>query len=163
MSKAGKPGGVRVIDRGYKGALDRTHALHGSSVKIGLLDDGSVSADGTMSLAAVGSVHEYGSDLAGVPERSFIRSAMDENAGDLTTIQRDAVERVSKGTLTPQVALGRLGLWAQAKIQGKISSNIPPPNAQSTIDAKGSSATLIDSGRMRASIAFAVKLKGGRR
>jgi hypothetical protein len=34
----------------------------------------------------------------------------------------------------------------EAAIVEKILSNVPPPNAQSTIDAKGSSKTLIDQG-----------------
>ncbi len=38
----------------------------------------------------------------------------------------------------------------------KINSNIPPPNAPSTIKAKGSSHTLIDTGEMRRSIDFRV-------
>lgn len=162
MSKAGRTGGVRVIDRGYKGAIDRTHALHGTSVKVGLLDDGSMSEDGSITLAGIGSVHEYGSELAGVPERSFIRSAIDESAAELVKLQQRLIAAVSAGTMTPSQALGVLGTWAQAKIQAKISSNIPPPNAPSTIEAKGSSATLIDTGRMRASIAFEIRLKGGK-
>jgi hypothetical protein len=45
-----------------------------------------------------------------------------------------------------------LGLELRDAIVLKILSNIPPPNAPSTIKAKGSSSTLIDTGHLLASI-----------
>lgn len=51
-----------------------------------------------------------------------------------------------------RVALDRFGLWAVGEIQQRIADGIPPPNAQSTVDRKGSSTPLIETGQLRASI-----------
>lgn len=53
-----------------------------------------------------------------------------------------------------------LGMDLENKIREKILSNVPPPNAQSTIDRKGSSATLIDNGIMLGSVSHVVEDSG---
>jgi len=45
--------------------------------------------------------------------------------------------------------LGKVGLLAQSQVRAKITAIKSPPNAQSTIDKKGSSNPLIDTGQMR--------------
>ena len=45
-----------------------------------------------------------------------------------------------------------LGMELENRIRLKILSNVPPPLKESTIRAKGSSVTLIDSGQMLASV-----------
>ena len=45
-----------------------------------------------------------------------------------------------------------LGMELENRIRLKILSNVPPPLQESTIRAKGSSITLIDSGQMLASV-----------
>lgn len=49
-------------------------------------------------------------------------------------------------------SLQKFGLVAEIKITEKILSNIPPPNAPSTIKNKGSSQTLIDTGALLGNI-----------
>ena len=49
-----------------------------------------------------------------------------------------------------------LGMELENRIRLKILSNIPPPNAPSTIEKKGSSHTLIDSGIMLGSVSHQV-------
>lgn len=48
------------------------------------------------------------------------------------------------------------GLTMRDKIVQKINSNIPPPNAKSTSDRKGSSKTLIDTSQMLTSVGMEV-------
>ena len=49
-----------------------------------------------------------------------------------------------------------IGMTLENEIRLKILSNVPPPLKESTIKRKGSSATLIDSGQMLASISHQV-------
>lgn len=49
-----------------------------------------------------------------------------------------------------------IGMVLENEIRLKILSNVPPPLKKSTIKRKGSSATLIDSGQMLASISHQV-------
>lgn len=45
-----------------------------------------------------------------------------------------------------------VGDYLKGQMQDKVMSNMPPPNAESTVRKKGSSHTLIDSGEMLANI-----------
>lgn len=105
-------------------------------------------------LVEVATANEFGTDT--IPQRSFIRSTFDEKRSDLAEFQRAQIAKVADGKITAEVANERIGLWAASQVQAKIGSNIPPPNAQSTIDRKGSSATLIDTGAMRQAITHEV-------
>ena len=67
---------------------------------------------------------------------------------------------VIAGRMTIGKALGVIGARIQGDIQQRISSNVPPPNAPSTIAAKargsGSATTLINYGQLRGTVHFAV-------
>lgn len=51
----------------------------------------------------------------------------------------------------------KIGMELENKIREKILSNIPPPNAESTVARKGSSHTLIDEGILLNSISHTVE------
>ena len=55
------------------------------------------------------------------------------------------------------MAVNRVGAVMVGHVQEKIASNIPPKNAQVTINKKKSSKTLVDKGTMRQAISFEVK------
>lgn len=82
-----------------------------------------------------------------VPERSFLRSTMDEKRSVIQDFIDKTLEKVPDEYTTEQ-ALERIGLFAVKLIAQKINSNIPPPNAPSTIRRKQSSQTLIDTRQM---------------
>ena len=50
-----------------------------------------------------------------------------------------------------------IGMFLENKIREKILSDVPPPNAESTIKRKGSSHTLIDDGILLSSITHTVE------
>ncbi|KRE07452.1 hypothetical protein ASE63_22395 [Bosea sp. Root381] len=92
----------------------------------------------------------------GIPARPFITIAMFKNRREY----RAALRKIAKATVengTPLVAqLPKLGALGAGKIQDQIAANTPPPNAASTVLRKGSSRTLIDTGRMRQSVTWEV-------
>ncbi len=97
----------------------------------------------------------------GIPPRPFISVAMFKGRGEIRmNLRKIAYEvTVNAKPLTPE--LQRLGFYGAGLIQTQIASNMPPPNAPSTIARKGSSRTLIDTGRMRQSITWALDGAGG--
>ena len=98
---------------------------------------------------------EFGTST--VPARSFIRAWFDETqAADRKQI-RKVMRAALDGELTQDQALEILGLRFVGSIQERISKGIPPPLAQSTIDRKGSSTPLIDTGQLRSSITHEVR------
>jgi len=92
----------------------------------------------------------------GIPARPFITLAMFKSRREI----RDALRKIAKNTVdtgTPIAAqLPKLGVFGAGKIQDQIAANTPPPNAPSTIRQKGSSRTLIDTGRMRQSVTWEI-------
>lgn len=92
-----------------------------------------------------------------IPERPFMRNAMIDNRGKYEALMRADGARILKGQLTVEGALNRLGLMAVGDIKDSIGSNVPPPNAPSTVARKGSSRTLIDTGNMRQAVTFVVE------
>lgn len=107
--------------------------------------------------------NEFGAENAGasravkIPERSFIRSTIDDQRDKYVGRVEQRWNQILEGTLTPHTALSLIGLEVQRDIQRKIRSDVPPPNALSTIKKKGSAHTLIDDGTMVQEVRYAVK------
>lgn len=98
----------------------------------------------------------------GIPPRPFITIAMFKNRGEIrANLRKIAAAQVKAGTpISGQ--LPKLGAYGAGKIQDQIANNTPPPNAASTVKRKGSSRTLIDTGRMRQSVTWAIDGAGGK-
>ncbi len=133
-------------------------SANGSVVKVGYAE-GAASEEG-FPMAAIAAVHEFGAPSKGIPERSFLRSAITENVEFLIKVNKDSLKRVVEGSLTVDQALGRLGEFAKAKVQEKITQGPFAPLKPSTIAAKGSSAPLIDTGQMRSSVSWELGKEG---
>jgi hypothetical protein len=134
-------------------------------VKVGILekdfslekkkDAESKSDDWPQTVGAVGVYNEWGTE--NIPERSFMRSTFDEKRDEWIKVTEQLRKATVAMKMTVKRALGLIGAMIQGDIQKKISSSVPPPNAESTIARKGSSTTLIDTEQMRGSIHFEVK------
>lgn len=116
-------------------------------------------------LVMIAATNEFGTDRAGknhnvrIPERSYLRTTFYQEKKNILKIIKNGTIKIMKGELDQKGLLEIIGTYLQGKIQEKISSNIPPENAPSTIKKKGSSATLIDTGRLRQSITYKVESK----
>lgn len=91
-----------------------------------------------------------------IPERPFMRNAMRANRGKYRRYIASTAKDVFLGRLSVRTALNRLGLVAVGDVQTEISTLMDPPNAPSTIAAKGSSNPLIDTGEMRQAVTYRV-------
>lgn len=97
--------------------------------------------------------NNYGTDT--IPPRPFMSNAFR---------RREMYRLISKyhgflmrGTMTPEQVGELIGIGAQGIIMEEITVLRDPPNAQSTIDRKGSSNPLIDTGNMRQSVTYKVE------
>lgn len=111
--------------------------------------------------AEVATWNEFGTSDGHVPARSFMRSTFDERRAELVEVQRKALDAVAAGKMTTEQALHVIGEWFQGAVQKKIVDLRDPPNAPATIEAKGSSNPLIDTGQLRQSITHEVRLNHG--
>lgn len=114
-----------------------------------------------VTVALVASVHEFGSAKHNIPERSFIRSTMDQHASEFHAATESLLNQIIDGNQTVDKALKILGLLIQSKIKKKIQSNIAPALKAETIARRtggsgGSVTALMDSNQLINSILYLV-------
>ncbi len=144
---------VESKDHGANALIKAVKAAQGLTLRVGILSKGSDAHGGT-TVADVATFHEFGT--ATIPERSFIRAWYDESQAQIMAAFRAVMKSVARGEITQAQAFAQLGSLFVGQIQERIVNQIPPPLAESTILAKGSSTPLIDTGQLRASITFEV-------
>jgi hypothetical protein len=150
---------VTVIDRdlGFRALRRRVAATARERVTVGVHEDvgGEDHGEG-ITIAEIAAFHEFGT--ASIPERSFIRAGIDENRDRIRDLQRRLAKLViaNRTRMPPRRALELLGAKIATLIRERIRASIDPPLADSTVDRKGSSTPLIDTGQLIQSIAFKV-------
>jgi len=154
---------TKEINKGYREAMEEMQKVkRGPHVKVG-----TQGATGSRkhpegegaTITDIATYNEFGTKT--IPERSFIRSTMDDERENLLKMNRKLFFLMAAGKITTARALKILGLVIQSKIKAKITNLREPPNAPRTIAKKGSSNPLIDTGTLRNSITFKVIHGGG--
>ncbi len=141
--KVKRRGGLAAWYRRLIGGLKGPQA-----VKVGL-PRGKASGD----LIAI-AVWNHEGTSRGIPPRRFITAGLFKSRGKIRAKLRTIAKAIIQTKASMRQGLAQVGLTGQDAIQQQISSNMPPPNAPSTIAQKGSTGTLIDTGRMRQSITW---------
>ncbi len=148
---------VRDRDLGYSAlvkTLRELSGIEGPDVLVGVRA-ASAGADQVIIAAS----NEFGTNTS--PERSYLRSTVEENRNRyLDELEQAVIDLISGFSTRGRIRLKRLGLRAVEDVQRKIVDLKVPPNAPSTIAAKGSTNPLIDTGRMRQSIDSVVTIDG---
>ena len=107
-------------------------------------------------VATIAATLEYGSATQGIPPRPFLRKTLADNQQKYVDFYHDTLSNDEDAL----VALKKVAKMAQADVQENIRNGPWAANSQATIEKKGSSRPLIDTGRMRQSIRGIVKNKG---
>ncbi|WP_235812876.1 hypothetical protein [Roseibium alexandrii] len=91
-----------------------------------------------------------------IPERPFLHNAMADHRSEYRGHMRKSAAKILKGQTALQTVLSKLGVLAQGHIQGEITNLSSPPNSPVTVERKGSSNPLIDTGEMRQAVTWKV-------
>lgn len=97
-----------------------------------------------------------------MPARPFLRQSVDNNKSKINAFIREKKKSIVNGS-EPEQILKEIGIFQKDLIQEEITNGDFAPNATSTVKRKGSSKPLIDTGRMRQSVNYEIKEKGGER
>jgi len=130
-------------------------------VDIGVFKDAKT-PDG-QSVAEYGAHNEFGSVSIPdhPPKRSFIRMPLEAKQGDIAKYaESHAKEHLEAGNV--KAIFEDIGIAGQAKIQEAFDTQgfgTWRPDAESTVDRKGSSAPLIDDGTLRKAVTYEVDRK----
>ena len=146
---------VKVLKDIDPKALDRLRQrLVGDNrvVNVGV-PEGKREEDGTP-VAMIAAVHEFGSPSQGIPERPFLRVAVQRNRQKYVRLNRINLVKMLRGQATVEQALGQLGEMAKGDVQTEIRSGVFAPLKEATKKRKGSDKPLIDTGQMVQSIAW---------
>jgi hypothetical protein len=92
-----------------------------------------------------------------IPERSFLRSGYDENVNDIVDKIEDLLPQVLQDRINPQLFADMIGLEFAGRIQQKLRNLRDPANSSMTVERKGSSNPLIDTGRLVGAIRHEVE------
>lgn len=164
MAKVGAA--VRFIDRdkGLRAWRERLARAGAKKVKVGIfgeradqakqLGDGFTST--ALSLIEVATIHEFGAAGANIPERSFIRATIDIHKDEIHTLQKRLAVAFLARKMTEERALKMIGVFVRGLIQKRIAEGVPPELKPKTIQRKGSSVPLIDTGQLRQSVTYEV-------
>lgn len=119
---------------------------------------GQAADDRGVDMAQIAMFNELGTSTA--PARPFLRDSVDENEDVIRDQCGKELKKLTTGA-TAEAVLKRVGALGVRLVQEKIESGSFEPNAPSTIKKKGSDKPLIDTGRMRQSVKYVVKRRGG--
>ncbi len=160
---------IKITDRGYARLLHTLESMKAARVTVGVhaaqgnaqhavASSNSNAAPAAVTLLDVAAWNEFG---MGVPERPWLRGWFDQN----TTKNQKTIATIAKSILQGRRSIGD-GLEAiGARFVGELQQWISDgshvlPDAASTVRAKGSSVPLIDTGQLRTSITYTVRLTG---
>ena len=130
--------------------------LADKEIRVGFQHGKAAEEDGT-DICDVAMWNELGTE--NIPSRPFIRMSVDENESKIEEFLKGKVKELVNGADAEQI-LKEIGLFQKDLIQEKITEGSFVPNADSTIQRKGSSKPLIDTGRMRQSVDYVIQKKG---
>lgn len=144
----------------FKDLIKRLDQYKSAYVSVGVHEDAGHYESG-VSVAEVALFNEFGT--RSIPERSFLRSAVDENVARINGWREEAIMNILNKGWTVEKALDMIGTRVKFLIQNKIKSNVPPPNAESTLAQKKkegvASNTLMWSQLMLRSVTYKVVIK----
>lgn len=144
---------VRVRDNGAARLRAALRARVASAVEVGVLGaDAAKAYDGGDEPITVADVARWAEFGLGQPRRSWLKDTIEIKRAELLERMRAEAQAVARGERTKPEALTRIGLWIEGEIKQRIANGIDPPNAETTIERKGSSTPLIDTGQLRSSI-----------
>lgn len=126
-------------------------------VRVGFQHGKATEEDGT-DICDIAAWNELGT--VHIPARPFLRMSVDDNESKINSFLQSKKKQLASGTSAEQI-LKEIGIFQKDLIQEKITEGSFEPNAESTVKKKGSSKPLIDTGRMRQSVNYEIKAKGG--
>jgi len=155
MARTTRHGRVKEIDRGWRRLAREIPELKNRNVTVGIQQGEAPYDDGT-SLALVALINELGTDDGRIPPRPAFAQNMDENRDKYLRHLERLPRLLAEGKTTVDQHLDRLGQMAEDDLRATIVSLREPPNADSTIDRKGSSNPLVEDGRLNQSVRYKV-------
>ena len=116
------------------------------------------SYDNGASVAEIAAYNEFGTSK--IPPRPFMEQAFEGKSDEIRQAAKEAYECIVEGD-DLQTAYNIIGACLQGVIRDEIDTGDFAPNSPATTQRKGSDKPLTDTGRMRQSVRYRIRKKGG--
>jgi len=128
-------------------------------IRIGFIEP-EFADDGSTYMAQVAAWNEFGTD--DIPARPFLSRALDTNHDKIREQFRKEINLIIEGKQDAMKAAKRLGIFGVSLVKKSIrdSRKWAEANADSTIEQKGSSKPLVDTGEMLNSVGWVIEKNG---
>lgn len=171
------PKGFIDKDMGMEEFLKQVHRAKGKSyTKVGLpfenepidVSDEENGHKSQLELVQIAAVHEFGAPNRNIPERSFLRSTVDNKREEIDSILTTNYKRYQDGKISLRIALGQIGEYVTNQVQTTIRNRIPPelkPETirRKTVQGKVGDVPLIDTGQLIQSISHVEVLQNDKK
>jgi hypothetical protein len=164
---------VRINDKNkIPEVVRKMEELDGSLVRVGVLEEGKIKMIAVVQefgisigvtdkmrryLATQGLYLKKSTQHIRIPERSFIRAGWDENEKEiLDKVESLVLEAIEKG-ISVDAVLDGTGQETQGRIRDYARDLKDPENHPFTVEQKGSSNPLVDSGNLIQNITYEIK------
>lgn len=121
---------------------------------------GKVAKNDPITIAQIAAIHEFGSSDGRVPERSFMRSAVENNKDAIIKLLGKLNKKIIHGEMTTAKAIGIVCEYVVGLMKKRITDGVPPPNKPATVNRKKSNLPLVDTSQMIDSIDWEIKTGG---
>lgn len=140
--------------------MDRLEKARATKMKFGILGSGlggKRHKGVKLTIVEIGSVHEFGAPSVNIPERSFIRKTFDDKQGEVADVAEEFFGQYIMGDISYDAATKGVGEFVKGLIQTTMRDLSSPALKAITIQLKGSSQPLIDTGQLLDSIEYEVE------
>ena len=145
--------GTQQVEEALKQLAKR---LEGQTRVLVGVPEGAGSYEDGLTIATIAAVNNFGSADGHIPARPFLEPAITKGAPQYQRLAELMIPKVLSGEMDMTGLLMQMGDLAQGHVQTEIDELKIPPNAKSTIAAKGSDNPLIDEGTLRQSIRYVI-------
>jgi hypothetical protein len=122
-------------------------------VTVGIHEGAQAVDDGSMTMAQLGATLHFGTNNGRIPARPWL----DVGVASGNEKYANIIKRGFENDKSVDDILETVGVVAVGKVQSYMTDLRTPPNAPSTIKAKGSDNPLVDSGALRQSVTYAIQ------
>lgn len=142
---------------GLKGFLERFRDIGKPKVYIGVPASKNGMHKGGINMATLLAIHVLGAPSRGIPQRDPLRPPLINNAQRYTDLMAQGIKNALADGTDPNVVYEKIGIVASNDVKDYFVSGNFKPLDQKTIDRKGSSKPLVDTGELRSSVTYEVR------
>lgn len=143
---------------GLKGFLERFIDIGKPKVYIGVpASKNGIHKDSKINMATLLAIHVLGAPSRGIPQRDPLRPPLIANAQRYTDLMAQGIKNALANGTDPNVVYEKIGIVASNDVKDYFVSGSFKPLDQKTIDRKGSSKPLLDTGELRSSISYEIR------